>query len=400
MLQPKVAVLGAGIMGCATALFLARGGARVTLLDAAPRPFEEASRWNEGKIHLGFLYAADPSLESARQVLEGGLTFRPLVEQLIGSSIEPAITPQDDLYFCHAQSVVSPEAMADYLEKVTALARAHPNAADYLVPLTAARSRRLTARELSHHSGNPALVAGFQVPERSVSTLWLAGRFVSALEGEPGIELAMNRRVAGLAPMAEGWRVDLDDGSEGPFDVVVNALWQGKLEIDATAGLEAAPGWSHRYRLSLFVSSKAALDIPSRVIATGPFGDVKNYNGRDFYLSWYPAGLLLESEALAPPPAPRPNAAEQERIESEMLRSLTSFFPDLALLGEQKERSRLAGGWVFAAGRGSLADPKATLHQRDAFGIRREGSYFSVDTGKYSSAPLLARRIADEILQG
>ena len=48
-----VAVLGAGIMGCSAALCLARRGARVTLLDAAPRPCVGASRWNEGKIHLG-----------------------------------------------------------------------------------------------------------------------------------------------------------------------------------------------------------------------------------------------------------------------------------------------------------------------------------------------------------
>ena len=49
------AVLGAGIMGCATALWLARRGDRVTLIDAGDRPFAGASRWNEGKIHLGYL---------------------------------------------------------------------------------------------------------------------------------------------------------------------------------------------------------------------------------------------------------------------------------------------------------------------------------------------------------
>lgn len=34
------------------------------------------------------------------------------------------------------------------------------------------------------------------------------------------------------------------------------------------------------------------IDTPSVIIATGPFGDIKNYNKRDFYLSWYPTGLL------------------------------------------------------------------------------------------------------------
>ena len=55
----RVAVLGAGIMGSSTALYLARAGIQVDLFDAADRPFSGASRWNEGKIHLGFLYAND-----------------------------------------------------------------------------------------------------------------------------------------------------------------------------------------------------------------------------------------------------------------------------------------------------------------------------------------------------
>jgi hypothetical protein len=45
---------------------------------------------------------------------------------------------------------------------------------------------------------------------------------------------------------------------------------------------------------------------------------------------------------------------------------------------------------VFAHGGGSLADPAAALHQRDRFGVRRAGNWYSVDTGKYSTAPWLA----------
>ena len=63
-----VAVLGAGIMGCSAALCLARRGARITLLDGAPRPCAGASRWNEGKIHLDFA-GAQPSDEVADSVV-------------------------------------------------------------------------------------------------------------------------------------------------------------------------------------------------------------------------------------------------------------------------------------------------------------------------------------------
>src|SRR3989338_8897695 len=102
---PRIAVLGSGIMGSSTALFLARRGAAVALFDAANKPFSAASRWNEGKIHLGFLYSADRSLHTARRILPGGLAFKPLLENLIGCSLDSVTTSTDDIYLCHRMSV-------------------------------------------------------------------------------------------------------------------------------------------------------------------------------------------------------------------------------------------------------------------------------------------------------
>ena len=72
--------------------------------------------------------------------------------------------------------------------------------------------------------------------------------------------------------------------------------------------------------------------------------------------------------------------------------------PSVTALQSCIEDVRLEGGWVYAAGQGSLADPRSTLHRRDRIGITRAGSYFSVDTGKYSIAPWLAREVAALII--
>src|SRR4051812_26127754 len=137
----RVAILGAGITGCSLALLLARCGVRVTLVDRASAPFGGASRWNEGKIHLGFLYAGDPSLATARKLLPGGLAFRSIVEDLIGRSIELAISTVDDLFLTHRDSVADIEATTAYYRAVDDLIREHAAGRAYLADLTDARAR-------------------------------------------------------------------------------------------------------------------------------------------------------------------------------------------------------------------------------------------------------------------
>jgi glycerol-3-phosphate dehydrogenase len=50
----EVAVIGAGVVGCAVALALARRGVSVTLLEAEPEPGLAASGTNSGILHTGF----------------------------------------------------------------------------------------------------------------------------------------------------------------------------------------------------------------------------------------------------------------------------------------------------------------------------------------------------------
>jgi glycerol-3-phosphate dehydrogenase len=52
--QVEVAVVGAGVVGCATALALARRGASVALLEAEAEPGLGASGTNSGIVHTGF----------------------------------------------------------------------------------------------------------------------------------------------------------------------------------------------------------------------------------------------------------------------------------------------------------------------------------------------------------
>jgi glycine/D-amino acid oxidase-like deaminating enzyme len=400
----RVAVLGAGIMGGSTALHLARLGVPVTVFDHEDAPFCGASRWNEGKIHLGFLYAADPTLDTARAVLPGGLDFKDQVEALTSIALGPVTTPGDDLYLVHRDSVTAPDAASRYFAAVAELVRSHPEAHRYLKDASRTRVEPLSSAELSDLADPSVVVAGFRVQERSVDTNRVADAFVDALEGEPLVELGLGRHVTGVAPAGEGrdrWRVHTADGrdGDGPFDAVVNALWEGRPRIDRTVGHRPDASEHHRYRVSLFVRTATALESPSAVLAVGAFGDVKAYSERDFYLSWYPTGLLARAEAVDPPPVPALSDHERKRIATEVFAALGDILPWVRSIERDASEVRVQGGWVYSQGGGSLDDPVAAVHRRNRLGITRLGSYFSVDTGKYSVAPTLAERLARAVAE-
>jgi glycine/D-amino acid oxidase-like deaminating enzyme len=384
-------------MGSCVALYLADRGLAVSLFDEEAAPMGGASRWNEGKIHLGYLYAADPTLRTARMVLDGGLAFSPLIEELIGESVAGHTTDADDIYLIHRDSVVDTEQAGAYFDTASELVRAHPHAGSYLADASTAQAEKLTAGELASLGDPNMIVGGFRAPERSVQTRWVADRLCEALDAAPLITPRMGVRVTAAEPHDGSWRIWGEGGVEESFDVVVNALWHGRPKIDVTAGLPPEDSLSHRYRVSVFARTTRPVSVPSMVVGVGPFGDIKNYNGRDLYLSWYPDGLLSESQGVEPVLPRSMTEPERQRTAVAIVAHLAELLPPVGEVLDAAESLRLGGGFVFAQGEGSLSDPASTLHRRDRFGVRRLDGYYSVDTGKYSTAPWMARDLAAEI---
>ena len=386
-------------MGCSVAIQLARRGFDVTILDREPAPMAAASRWNEGKIHLGYLYAADPTLATAQHLLTGGMLFEDRLRELIDVGLDGHVTADDDIYFVHRKSVVGPEILRPKFGAISELVREHPDASRYLVDVSGARAAEIASDELRTLAGAD-IVAGFRVPERSVDSQWVADRMSAAAASTTAVSFRLGTAVVGvdaLSGTTGEWRVRTSDGPDEDFDLVVNALWNGRLPIDVTAGLTPEPPWTHRYRRCVFIRTRSECDQPSALVAVGPFGDVKNYNDRDFYVSWYPVGLVREGSELELSAPPLPTVADAEALIARVRAGLEPLMPGIGRLFDDAESAVVHGGFVFARGTGSLGDPQSGLHRRDRYGVQRRGSYYSVDTGKFSTAPWLARELAAEI---
>jgi glycerol-3-phosphate dehydrogenase len=80
MSEAEVAVVGAGVVGCATALELARRGVSVALLEAEPEPGLQASGTNSGILHTGFDSA--PGELETEMILRAAELRDPVLEAL------------------------------------------------------------------------------------------------------------------------------------------------------------------------------------------------------------------------------------------------------------------------------------------------------------------------------
>jgi hypothetical protein len=147
----------------------------------------------------------------------------------------------------------------------------------------------------------------------------------------------------------------------------------------------------------LFVHARNPVDASSALIGVGPYGDIKNYGNGNFYLSWYPVGMLLEREGGRHPEPPELDDRRRQSVAAGTFDALGRLLPAAERIRQHASEVRVEGGWVYAQAQGTLENPRSTLHRRENLGVRWSGTYASVDTGKYSVAPLLAKTVAERI---
>ena len=425
-----VAVLGSGMAGASVALELARAGVPVLLLEQDVHPFNRASLRNEGKIHLGLIYAHDASLATARLQLQGALQFAPLLRRWLGpaaSSLRPS-TPFH--YLVARDSLLRPEALEAHYAGVQrlhdALRRQLPES-DYLGTETALLTERVDLASLRAWLVTDRFAAAYRTAEIAVDTAQLAGLMRGALLAHPLIDFRGGHRVQSVTPDGTGFRVAGDGGAGrsgspefrpasrdgmGPrvapagswtLDArqVVNCLWEDRLRIDRTAGLEPAPGWLHRLKYRVIARLPERLRAaPSVTMVLGPYGDVVVRADGTAYLSWYPKGLRGWSHDPAPPadwaPACRGEAPADEAASvcRDILAGIDTWYPGIGA----SEPILVDAGAIVSYGRTDVDDPNSGLHDRTRIGVRSAGGYHSLDPGKLTTAPLFGRIAAERVL--
>jgi FAD dependent oxidoreductase len=403
----EICVLGAGLTGATAALELARAGFEVMLLDQDHQPVNRASLRNEGKIHLGFVFAKDASLATPDLMLEGALSFRRILSRLLGERIDSLSTSTPFTYLVPEDSLVSP---ADLDERYAAIERLYAEKLrvrpdhDYLGQRPECLFQRIDLRDLSPCFRAEHLIGAFRTEELAIDTFELAQAVRSALAASARITFMSRRKVVAVERRAGRFRV-VGTSPDGSWQVeagqIINALWDSRFQIDRTVGIEHSPGWVHRLKYRVIGRIPDRLrGGPSVTMVLGPYGDVVIRPNGTAYFSWYPVGLQGWTHSLSPPESwNEPCKGEVSKqtavsIAGATLSAIDRWYPGAA----ESEPVLVDAGVIVAYGQSDVDDPKSGLHNRTRVGVRSLDGYHTVDPGKLTTAPLFGLKAARQVL--
>ncbi len=399
----RVGILGGGLQGSCIAIALAKRNVDVTIFDRNERLLTRAAVANEGKVHLGYMYAGDPSLRTARAMIHGALSFSPFLLNYLDLAPERFVFSTPATYVVHRESQKSVDEVEAYLKAVHRLILEHTGSAGaYFGRDLSEPIRRWTPGELQTHFSDEHILAAFSSPEIAINPVVLADAIRAKIDSLPNIDVLTNHNVTAVK---EENTMTVESTTEGvvarhSFDHVVNALWDGRIAMDASRGYRPGRPWIHRLKYGVDISGVSDRHpIVSITIVMGPFGEIVNYSNGSVYLTWYPSCLRGRTGDVLPPHWP---IHPQEPLRSEILwgtyEALSAIHPALAEVdNELVDRSVVRGGPIVAWGQTDIDDPQSELHRRFEIGVTSMGKYHSVDPGKLTAAPYFAEQCAEAI---
>ena len=402
----RVLVLGSGITGAGVALSLATRGIPVTLIDQDARPINRASLRNEGKIHLGLIYANDRTLDTARLQLRGALHFRSLLRRWVGSHAESLTRSTTFLYVVARDSMLTAEQLSRHYSSVEDLYRdfiAADPSLDYLGARPHQLAQQCSLSGLRDLFDVTRLSAAYRTAEVAVDTDALAGMLRTAIAQSPLITFLPRHKVLNIGRANGMFEVE-GIHAEGQWrlggDQVVNAMWENRIVFDRMIGIDCPKGWVHRLKYRVIARlPKALLGAPSVTMVLGPYGDVVVRPDGTAYLSWYPVGLQGWTHDPAPPvswEAPcqgQADAATSAAIAQGVLQAIDGWYRGIG----QSHPLLVDAGAIVAYGRTDVGDAASGLHSRTHVGVTSVDGYHSIDPGKLTTAPLFSEQAAERV---
>lgn len=406
--RQRVAVLGGGIQGCTMAMLFAKHGYDVTIYDKADNIMQRASNNQEGKIHLGFVYSMDHSMQTAKYMMRSALWFARYLEYLLGKTIDwGSIKSRPFLYLVPHTSLISPkdlEAFFSDLQSIYTSMITQDQELNYLGETPRHLFKRIPVPAKYNKS---YFAAAFETEEYALDQKHLHNMISASLE-QQGVRLLFNATVKRVrrtkASQTGKFRISSTRGTHD-VDVVVNCLWEGRAAVDDQMNV---PNWSgDNVRLKFGIKSAYIDDLgdaPSVTIVNGPFGDFVNYaNQHRMYFSWYSTSMqgmvslnqTLPTEWLKYMAGAIPADLSKAQIDLHAAQFKMMF----CMAQLRLDCSKVVAGTILGNGNKDVDQPDSGLHSRSDTPVKHVDGYYSISTQKYTSAPYNAR-LLEQMLAG
>ena len=186
-------------------------------------------------------------------MMAGALKFGSFLERHLCQPAHSFSTSVPAIYVVHRESQHSVEEVCSYLETVHSLVReaAEGKNGAYFAKDLRAPLRTLSASEKENEFNPAVALAAVSTPEVAINPTALAAALRKCVDEHPKIEVRCNCNVIGAKKEDKGVSVlieSLDRTSEGPFDHVVNALWDGRFALNETLGYRTNRPWLHKLK--------------------------------------------------------------------------------------------------------------------------------------------------------
>ncbi len=388
----KIGIIGGGFQGVCVALALAKTKQHdIEILESGSKLITGASNVGEAKIHLGLVYAKDQSLQTATRLIQDALAFGPLLEDFAGVPIPwSKLKSNPFIYLISKDSMLAIEDHLHYYHTVDDLFGRHlENGSHYL----GERPEHIFDPTPNLTESYRDISVAVRSKEYALKMDLLIHILNKSLKDINNIKIIDNCAVKEIITLPQGYHLEgycHDETWKSDYDVIINCSWHNRLVLDAQVGLQPEYSWSHRLKYRLLIKGAPAnVTHRSYTIVQGPFGDLVSYPDYPYlYASWYPSCMQEMVSSLAIPAdwqlalGPR-KTSKTEDIARDTLRSMDPIFPGII----NSEVIDVACGVIYARGRTDIADPNSALHMRSDEPIQKKGGYFSINTGKLTSAP-------------
>ena len=399
----NIVVLGSGIQGMCSAFALDQKGHSVTLVERDDELFSRTSRNQEGRVHMGFTYGLDKSGETGNAVMNNSLNFSKLLDNWLGKINWSRYLMPKGYYLVDKTSMLSTDELYSYYEKLEQTYTRYISE-DPTLSYFGKRPKAIfkLLKNVPHCMASKHLDSVFLTEERIVEMLFLRDLLLEKIK-KTDIKIVTGVEVGQVFREAGGFstigRSKKSEEIVFKSDIVVNCLWNNRIKLDNTMGITTMTEPLYRFKVGILGTVDTL--IPTCSITTGVYGNISpRLDKRYAYISWHKDCMKELTTDGSTPPEWEESFSTYKTFDrnaqwiKNTVENLVEYVPALKYF----KPTMLLPGIICTAGKTDIGDKNSKVHLRGShMGVHEFDNYYSMDTGKFCSAPYFAKVLTDRI---